>query len=176
MKNIALIIISVLYFAQAQAYEYEGVRFPKDSILAGKTLIGSRHFLVTKIDTLENTLFYRCSYYGDSGACSITFNFGQMHVFYYYDNAKEQSIGFKNKCAKITNSRYSMSIPDGSNENEQRFIDYQNLVVVSKNDDNMVMVVVADIPDSIMQNINKYPELVELKDTYDAFHQGGYTY
>jgi|GEM_PF-6974089 hypothetical protein len=122
MKNIALIIISVLYFAQAQAYEYEGVRFPKDSILAGKTLIGSRHFLVTKIDTLENTLFYRCSYYGDSGACSITFNFGQMHVFYYYDNAKEQSIGFKNKCAKITNSRYSMSIPDGSNENEQRII------------------------------------------------------
>lgn len=170
MKSIVLFIISILYFTQAQAYEYEGVRFPKDSILAGNTLIGSRSFIVTKIDTLDNILFYRCSYYGDSGACSITFDYGQMNVFYYYENAKEQGIGFKSRCDKIASSRYSMLVPEGSNENTLRFIDYPSMVIISKIDNNMVMVVVADIPNNIMQNIDRYPELMKLKDTYDAFH------
>lgn len=170
MKSIVLFIISILYFTQAQAYEYEGVHFPKDSILAGNTLIDSRSFIVTKIDTLDNTLFYRCSYYGVSDTCSITFNYGQMNVFYYYENAKEQSIGFKRRCDKIANSRYSMLVSEGSNENTLRFVDYPSMVIISKIDNNIVMVVVADIPNNIMQNSDRYPELMKLKDTYDAFH------
>lgn len=170
MKNIVLFIISILFSTQVQAYEYEGVRFPKDSILAGDVLLDSHSFVVTRIDTLDNTLFYRCSYYGVSDTCSITFNYGQMNVFYYYKNAKEQGIGFKSRCDKIASSRYSMLVPEGSNENTLRFIDYPSMVIISKIDNNMVMVVVADIPNNIMQNIDRYPELMKLKDTYDAFH------
>lgn len=101
---------------------------------------------------------------------TLAFNYGQMNVFYYYENAKEQSIGFKRRCDKIANSRYSMLVSEGSNENTLRFVDYPSMVIISKIDNNIVMVVVADMPNNIMQNIDRYPELMKLKDTYDAFH------